>query len=1023
MQARLKILILRFYKTMFIMKYKIITMLLLVCVTTLSFAQETVQGIVKSIDNDEPLPGVTILLKGTDNGVVTDFDGNFSIEAPLDGVLRISYIGFKTEEVAIDNNLMLSIKLEIDVTSLDEVVVVGYGTQKKSDITGAVASVKVSELQSIPTARVDEALQGRVAGVMITNNDASPNPDVSIRIRGVNSINGGNNPLIVIDGVQGGDLGQIHPQDIQSMEVLKDASATAIYGSRGASGVILITTKKGKEGKPTITFNAYTTIDEVSNKIDLLNAPQYAQYINQNRVDRNLPLVYSPEEITDFETNGGTDWQNEIFRTGNSENYHLNVAGKNDHIAYSFSGDYLNSEGMVIGSSYKKGSQRSSVSINLGKKVKLNFDSFLSFSEDNPTELNSRDRQGSPIYSGQIFSPTKPVYNEDGTYSQPGGGAGPNTEYNPVGLALEPIRDNYSNRIAISPSLLWNIVDGLSYNVSASYSLIDNENNFYYNEKVVNGSDSDREASIYDSKWSNFQFTNVLTYEKVFKEKHRIKLDAVYEQQNGSFNENYSSARDFLTNSVTYNNLELGASSGIPYSFKSEQSLRSFMGRINYSFKDKYSLTLTGRSDAASVFAENNKQAFFPSVGLAWNISNEEFLQESNTIDNLKLRLSYGEVGNAAIQPYQSLAQLVTGSNFSFNGGELTTGVNLSTRAPNPDLRWETTETFDVGIDLMMYNGRLSLIMDYYDKNTTDLLQERAIKNASGFQTQLVNAGEVKNTGYEISLSGTPVLNENFVWDTGITFSQNKNEVISLMDGEESIRLGGAGLPGFSDAVWIEVGEPIGLIKGLEYNGVWKSDEEVLAAVYNVIPGSPKYVDQNNDGIINDDDIVNIANAQPNYFFGWNNSFKYKNFDLGIFINGVQGNDIYNIARSRTEDKDDGTSSNLLNIWTPTNEDTNVPGNNALGDYRNSSRWVEDGSYVRLKNVTLGYNFANLIPEKSGISVLRLYLTGTNLYTITDYSGYDPESNNSNGVDTFAGIDLASYPSQRRFTIGFDIKF
>lgn len=1005
------------------MKYKLNTIFLFLLVTTFSFAQQTITGVVKSTEDSELLPGVTILLKGTDTGVSTDFDGKFSIEAPFDGVLIVSFIGFKTQEVIINNRSNLEINLQVDVTSLDEVVVVGYGTQKKSDITGATASVKVDELKSLPSARVDEALQGRVAGVQVINNDASPNANVSIRIRGVSSINGGNDPLIVIDGVQGGNLSEVHPKDIKSMEVLKDASATAIYGSRGASGVILITTKKGRDSKPSLTYNTYSTFNEIRNKIDLLNASQYAGYINDNRIANGLSPVFSPEQITDFETNGGTDWQDEIFRSGYSQNHHLNVSGGGENIVYSFSGDYLDTKGLVIGSSFKKISQRSNVSINLGKKFKINLNSFLSFSEDNPTELNSRDRQGSPIYSASIFSPTKPVYNLDGTYSQPGGGAGPNTEYNPFALAKEPIRDNFSNKLAINPSIEWNIIEGFDLLIRGSYTLIDNENNFYYNEKVVNGDESDREASIYNGRWSNFQNTNILTYKKVFAEKHNLNITAVYERQTTKFNDNYSSSRDFLTNAVTYNNLELGASPGIPSSYRSEETLESLMGRLSYSFMERYSITLTGRSDGSSVFAENNKRAFFPSVGFAWNISNEKFLEESNTIDNLKLRASYGEVGNAAISPYQSLAQLVTGSNFSFSGSDLTTGVNLSTQAPNPDLKWETTKTFNAGIDIRMFNGRLSLIADYYDKSTTDLLLERALKQASGFQTQLVNTGEVSNKGFEITLSGSPIAKNDFEWNTDITFSKNKNEVLSLTNDESSIRLGGAGLPGFSDAIWIEVGQPIGLIKGLEYNGVWKSDEAILADVYNVIPGSPKYIDQNNDGLINDDDIVNIANAQPDFTFGWNNTFTFKNLDLNIFINGVQGNDIYNIARSRTEDTNDGTSMNLLNVWSPTNEDTDVPGHTALGDFRNSSRWVEDGSYVRIKNITLGYNFAKKHINKAGISNLRIYLSGTNLFTFTDYTGYDPESNNSWGSDTFAGVDLASYPSQKMYTIGLDIKF
>lgn len=1015
------------------MKYKhYIIALLLICTSSVLVAQQTITGTVSAASDDQPLPGVTIIVKGTTAGTTTDFDGNFSIEAPSDAALIFSYIGFLTQEIVIDANTSLLIRMQEDVANLEEVVVVGYGTQKKSDVTGAVASVKVNELQSIPLARADEVLQGQIAGVQINNNDASPNANVSIRIRGVSSINGGSDPLIIIDGAQGASIGDVHPNDIQSMEVLKDASATAIYGSRGASGVILITTKKGKmDTKPTLTYNTYTTMHTVRKTLDLLSPSQYGGYINENRTARGLPTVFSQTDIEGFNDGGGTDWQDAIFRIGTTFNQHINVSGGTKNTAYSLSGDFLETKGIVLGSQFKRFSVRPNISISLNKKLKVNLNSFINLSKDNPTLLNARDRQGSPIFSSFRFAPTKPIFNADGTYSQPGGGAGPNTEFNPVALALEPIRDNYSNRIILNPSVQYEIAKGLTANINGSYQLIQDEENFYYNERIVNGGESDREASIFNSRFTSFQNTNILTYDTNIGEKHGIKLTGVYEQQKLKSNSSFASSRGFLTNAVSYNNLNLGATPGIPSSNRTEQSLESFMGRLNYSFDGKYLINITGRSDAASVFAANNKRAFFPSVGVAWNVSRENFLIDSKTVNSLKIRGSYGQVGNAAIQPYQSLSQLVTGSNFSFNGGDLTTGVNLSTQAPNPDLQWETTEQLNVGMDLSMFNGRLSLTADYYKKNTTDLLLQRALLQASGFQTQLVNAGEVLNEGVEILFSSTPIESDHFSWNSTMTFSRNNNEVLSLNSGETELRLGGAGLPGFSDAIWLEVGQPIGLIRGLEYEGVYKSDEAILAAVYGVTPGSPKFVDQNNDGVINDDDIVNIANALPDFNYSWNNTFTYKNIDFNLLVIGVQGNDIYNIAKSLQESKDEGTSVNLLNAWTPSNENTEVPGHDAQGDFRNSSRWVEDGSYVRIKNITLGYSFPQRLTKAIGISSARLYATGTNLFTITDYSGFDPESNNAssistNGatdVDAFAGVDLASFPSQKKYTIGLDIKF
>ncbi len=999
-----------------------------------SHAQQTITGKVTTQSDGQPLPGVSIIQKGTTNGTTTNFDGNFKIQMVTGSTLVFSYIGFLTQEVPITaTTTNLQIAMDENTAQLDEVVV-GYGTQKKSDVTGAVVSVKVGQLKRIPLARADEVLQGQVAGVQINNNDAAPNGSVSIRIRGVSSINGGSNPLVVIDGVQGASMRDVHPNDIKSIEVLKDASATAIYGSRGASGVILITTKRGyKNSEPTFTYNTFVTLHEVRKTLDLLSPGQYARYINENRGARSLPKVFSNEEIAWFDAGGGTDWQDAIFRVGTTLNHHININGGTESTVYSISGDFLESAGIVLGSQYKRFSVRPNISVVLNDKLKFNLNSFVNLTKDNPTVLNQRDRQGSPIFASFRFAPTKLIFDANGTYSQPGGGAGPNTEFNPVALAVEPIRDNYSNRLILNPSIEYTIAKGVTAKIMGSYQLIDDENNFYYNELVVNGNESDRKASVSNSKFQSFQNTNILTYETDFDKKHNLKLTGVFEQQKIKFNSNYAGARGFLTNSVTYNDLSLGETPDIPYSIRTEQSLESFMGRINYAFDSKYLITLTGRSDAASVFAENNKRAFFPSVALGWNASKEKFLAASKTINNLKLRASYGAVGNAAIQPYQSLSQLVTGSYFSFNGDALVSGVSLSTKAPNPNLKWETTKQLNIGVDVSMFDGRLGLTVDYYKKNTRNLLLKKALPQASGFRTQLINAGEVENKGFELLLSGSPIRNDNFEWSSRLTFTKNHNEVIALNGNERELRLGGAGLPGFSDAIWLEVGQPIGLVRGLEYDGVWKSNEAILAAAYGVSPGSPKYVDQNNDGVINDKDIVNIANALPDYTFSWNNTFSYKGIDLNVLMIGVQGNEIYNIARSLQESRDEGTSTVLQNVWTPDNENTDIPGHNALGAFRNSSRWVEDGSYIRIKNITLGYNFPDKLIESLGISSLRIYATGTNLLTFTKYSGFDPESNNAQDIantagsgsstDAFAGVDLASFPSQKKYTVGLDIKF
>ncbi|MDA9970537.1 TonB-dependent receptor [Flavobacteriaceae bacterium] len=1008
------------------MKHKNIILLLLL-ISSLSFAQQAITGTVKSAEDQQPLPEVTILVKGTSTGVSTNFDGEYTINAPLNSTLVFSYVGFLTQEVALNNQKIINVNLQENISKLDEILLVGYGTQKKSDITGSVASVKVGDLTSIPLARTDEVLQGQVPGVQVVSSDASPNANVSIRIRGVSSINGGSDPLIIIDGVQGGVLSDVHPNDIQSMEVLKDASATAIYGSRGSSGVILVTTKKGKNHKPTLSYNTYTTFHEVRKTLDLLSPSQYSKYVNSVRTSNGQPLVFSDDDIAGFDAGGGTDWQDAIFKSGITQNHHISVRGGNDNVNYNIAGDYLDIQGIIRGTSFRKYSLRPNIELSLSPKLQLKLNSFYSSSKDNPTPLNTRGDQGSPVYAALLFSPTKSIFEPDGSYSQPGGvDAGPVTEYNPVALAKEPIRNNFSRRIILNPSIEYEILEGLKVNIIGSYQSIQDENNFYINKNINPG--ATRQASIYNGFWQRYQNTNILTYQKTLGDKHDLKFTGVFEQQTTIFNETTATASGFLSDAVTYNDLGLGQESQ-SYSGGYEDSIESYLARLNYGFDGKYLLTLSGRYDGASVFSTNNKWGFFPSAALGWNVSKEEFLRDSNTINNLKIRGSYGEVGNAAILPYQSLDKLQSGANFAFNGETLTNGVIINPQAGNNTLKWETTEQLNIGLDLSLFHSRLSLVADYYKKNTTDLLLEKSLLQASGFKTQLVNAGEVENKGFEIGISAIPVINDNFKWNTNVTFSKNNNEIIALNEGEERIILENNVGPGFNEAFTLEAGSSIGDIKGVVYDGVWKSDEAILAAAYNTAPGAPKYIDQNNDGIINTDDNVTIGSALPDFTFGWNNNFSYKNLSLNILVIGVQGNEIYNVGRYFTESPDrDGTSTALLNAWTPTNQDTNIPSSTAILKTTNSSRWIEDGSYIRIKNITLGYNFSNTFIEFLNINSARIYFTGTNLFTFTDYTGFDPEANASTSAtgrntDSYAGVDLATYPSQKKITLGLDIKF
>lgn len=1004
-------------------RYKTIILFALGMIYSYSvFAQQTLKGTVKSKEDHQPLVGVSIIIKGTIVGAISGADGNFSLNVNPKDVLSVSYIGYKTQEIAVNNRTTVDILLEEDALLMDEVVVVGYGYQKKSDITGSVSSVKPANLQNTAITRIDEALQGQVAGVEVVNNDASPNASVAIRIRGVNSINARSNPLVIIDGMQGGSMSSVHPNDIGSIEILKDASATAIYGSRGAGGVILITTKKGVNKKPAITYNVFGSMQQIGRKMDLMNASEYSQYINENRRVRGLNKIFDADQFAYFQNNS-TDWQDEIFRTGYTQNHHLSISGKSERIAYTIAGDYFDSKGSIITSKYQKASLRSNLSIDLHEKIKLNLNTCFDSSKDSPVILNSRAEYGSPVYAALNFAPTRPIYESDGKYSQPGGGYGSNTEYNPVALAKEQTNLNRENSTIINPEIVIQLFKNLRFQSSLYYSSGNGEYDWYYTEKVLNGDESTRSASIGNGRWSSFQNTNMLTFEDLFAEKHRLAITAVLEQQKSESNSNSAGANGFFTNEKLWYNLSLGKETYMPSSYKKEQALLSYMGRVSYTFSDKYSATLTMRADGASVFAKNNKWGYFPSAGLAWNISNEKFMEQYDKINNLKLRLSYGVVGNQAIGPYQSLDMLSTGAYYSFDGEKVSPGVALSTSAGNSDLKWETTRQWNGGIDLSMFKGRLSFTADIYRKITSDLLFEKQLKLASGQSTQLTNVGKIQNQGIELLIGGIPVLKKDFEWNTNVTYAANRSKVLSLNEGVSEMILGGGGMPGFSEAVWLEVGQPIGLVKGFRYDGVWKSDEKILAGAYGVNAGSPKYYDKNNDGKITSDDRVTIAKTLPDFTCGWSNSLKYKDFTLHLLFVGVYDNDVINLGRYMIEGDNDGTGRNLLNRWTPENENTNIPGHDILGNQRNSSQWVEDGSYFRLKTLTFGYNLSSKLTKKLGVDQIRVYVTGSNLFTITNYTGYDPESNNAGGYAPFTGFDVASYPSQRKYSLGLDITF
>jgi len=985
------------------------------------FAQEvTVKGIVK--DETGPLIGVTVVVEGTQIGTVTDVDGNYMLKVPSNqNTLKFSFIGYKPTTEVIGDRTTINVSLVEDIQGLDEVVVIGYGTAKRSDLTGATSGVSAKEVVKQPAARLDEVLQGRAPGLAIKNTSGAPNGEITIRIRGSNSINGSNDPLVVVDGFVGGNLSTINPNEIESIEVLKDASSTAIYGSRGANGVIMVTTKKGSaQGNPVVEYNGFASFTQISNKLDLLNAEQYAITTNANREALGLGAAFTDAEIADFRANGGTDWQDEIYRSAIQQSHQVSVSGGSSSGSYYLSANYVDNNGIIEGSSYNRVSVRSNLESTINSKLSAGVNIYLAKATNHPAEVRGF-QDISPVQAAMLWSPTLPVYNEDGSYTMESSVFGPPSVHNPLALAVEPIKDFINDRAEINSYLNYEIMEGLSFKAIFGVLLSDSENSSYGNTKPAGGL-GDATASIYNNRSWVLQNTNQLNYNTTINEDHELSATLAFELQREEFNSNNAGSNGYSSDVMTYNNLAIGTKPQVPSSFRSRKDIISYLGRINYSYKNRYLISVNSRYDGASVFGDD-KWGFFPSGAFAWRMNNEEFMSGMDNISNLKLRASYGVTGSQAVRPYASLSTLNTNYPYAIGDGP-TTGIGLGT-VSNSDLKWEKTGQFNAGVDLGLFGQRITMVADYYDKRTKDLLLNVPLPRVSGYGNVLKNVGSVQNWGVEFNIGGDPIIGD-FNWSTNFNISFNRNKVLALAEGEEEITLGGAPLPQFGNTIFLRVGEPIGLLKGYIQEGIWGTDEAEEAASYGAFPGAPKYRDVNDDGAITSADITDMGSTYPKFTYGFTNTFTYKAFDMNIFIQGSQGNKIYNAGRVRSERSSsdaDATDVRILNRWTPDNQDTDVPSFLGTNNYEQnqSSRWLEDGSYLRVKNITIGYTLPESICNSINISSLRLYVTGNNLITFTEYTGYDPEA--STNVDTMGGIDLVPYPSQKGYTIGLNLRF
>ncbi|WP_396635256.1 SusC/RagA family TonB-linked outer membrane protein [Maribacter sp. R86514] len=983
-------------------------------ITSLGFAQDSynLSGTVTDEQNF-PVPGASVVIKNTTTGTSTDFDGNYSITVKKGDVLEFSSIGYAKKAITLNGEKVLNVILVEDASQLEEVVVVGYGSQKKSDITGSVSSVKAEELAAFPVLNAEQALQGRAAGVAVqSNNGGEPGAPINVSIRGNTSIGASSAALVVVDGFVGGSLPQ--PTDIESIEVLKDASATAIYGSRGANGVILVTTKKGRSGKMQIELNSSYSSQSVSSRLDLLNASQFGAYRQ----------VINPTYV---QGNAETDWQDLIYRTGTVANHQLSFSGGSEKINYYVSGNYFNQNGVVINSGFERFSFLSNIDVQATEKLKLGFNAYANRGTKDGVQSQAGSGGsggGDVISTAYRFAPDTPVQDENGVNTTNPVG---DQFDNPFAIATESIDETKTDDYRANFYADYTILDGLSFKTTFGFS---SENRtrgrFLPSTLVGQASVQGGIGSVESLKGTNILSENYLTYTKEIGKGNLTALLGYSYQKSRS--ESYgAAAQNFISNSLSYFNLGAGSDIQTPFSSLTEQEIISQFGRFNYEYDDRYLVTFTARRDGASNFSKNNKYAFFPSGALGWRISNEQFLKDSETISNLKLRASYGVTGNPAISPYQSLANF---ESIYSNVGDQVVNAVVPEQLANPNLKWETSYQTNLGLDLGLINDRIGLTLDYYTIDTKDLiLGDSSAPEYIGFAnlTSLRNIGEINNKGFEITLNTKNIVKENFSWSTDFNWSRNRNEVVALVDGQDIFLDSSPGSFLQDETHLLREGEPVGVFWGYEYRGVNQGTPEAGTAGYpNAVAGDELFSDLNDDGVIDGDDRKIIGDPNPDWQAGLNNSFRYKDFDLNVFFQASVGGDIFSYTFLELASGESNATTDVLNAWTPSNTNTNIP-SAAVREKRITDRFVYDGSYVRLKNLSLGYNIPFDVANKIGMNGIRLSLSGQNLLTFTDFPGTDPEasyrSSGNQNSNTNRGFDYGSYPNIKSYTISVNLKF
>lgn len=1010
-------------------------------VNSLENKQAIIKGRVTD-ENDNPLSGVSITVKGTKRGSIADENGSFTIDANPGETIEFSIVGYKVQTITLSNEKSILIRLKADAADLNAVVVIGYGTQKKGDLTGAITSLKASDLTSGGTiSNAALALQGRAAGVMVVQNSKAPGGSISVRVRGSNSISSTNEPLYVVDGFATTSGVDLNPNDIESMEILKDASATAIYGARGANGVIIITTKRGKSGRAQITYNGYVGMQKINNPFHMLDGKQYMTLANElyKEIDGQAGQENGVYTQSQLQSDVNTDWIKEATHTGIVHSHNIQVQGGNENTKILTSIGYFDQAGVLKNTDYSRFSGRVNVDQKINNFIRSGVSLYGQRASSNIQDYSGNILQSNVLLGILTYDPTVPAYNADGSFGRPPGGRGDNPLANLVGRQNEVVQDRFNGNayLEVKP------IQDLTVRVNGGAEVAHYFTGKYLPKSTYQGGIDNGVASTIDYSSTRQLFDATLNYSKTFNEVHSFSALGGY-----AYEKTYSSYRSlavkgFSTDLFSFNNLDAASTiTGVNYS-KGESILISFFGRLNYGYKDKYLFTATVRRDGSSRFGANHKWGYFPSAAVAWKMDKEEFVRNLNVFSNLKLRVGYGRTGNDQIGNYAPYALMAT-TRFTFDGSTNTAGTHLNQGSPeNPLLKWETTSQYNVGLDMGFFNSRLMVTVDGYYKKTSDLLINKSFPLYSGFTSGQVNLGSIENKGIEFEIASKNIIEKNFSWDTKFNLAINRNKVLDI--GGKDIYLTSSkpmGTVSEEQFAVIREGQPLGSLFGYVYAGVIQKDEK-YAPQPAAVAGDPKFLDISGpegkpDGKIDANDRTIIGSGNPKFIYGLTNTFNYGNFDLNIFLHGSVGNDLLNMTRMNL---DWNRSTDALNRWTPTNTNTDIPRNGFYymksGGYINS-HFIENASFMRLKNITLGYTLKNI---SKAFNSVRFFVAAENLLTFTKYSGWDPEvdtkgyetttsgtssagtANGGQGANAGAGFDFNAYPAMRSYTFGLNINF